>query len=218
MAWHLAPAVTLAPVGDDLVFLDVEQDAYLCVPGGAGALRRTSYSVDVADPDLAAELAAAGLLEERPGASLGRRPAPTAREDLGDIIRPHIGFGDRLAFAASIVANGRRYHGRALKQIIAVATARGEGPSRFSGAPPDQALLRQAMIFERLLPWAPRQEACLYRSFMLLQFLGELGRDANWVFGVRTRPFEAHCWIQAGGVVLDDSVDHVASFAPILVT
>lgn len=218
MAWHLAPSVTLAPVGGDLVFLDVDQDAYLCIPGGAGEIRRTSYSVDVADPDLAAELEAAGLLEERAGSSLARRPAPTVCEDLQDMTRPAVSLADRIAFTVSILANGRRYHGRTLQQMVAAAAARGDGPSRYSGTRPDPAMFRQAMIFEQLLPWAPRQEACLYRSFMLLQFLGDLGRDANWVFGVRTRPFEAHCWVQAGGIVLNDSLDNVGSYAPILVT
>lgn len=218
MALQLAPDVTMAATGGDLVFLDVEQDAYLCIPQGAGDIRRTSYSIEVADPDLAAELTAAGLLVAGLGGARGRRAAPTASGDLDGHVRPRISLADRAAFTLSLALNHGRYHGRTLGQIVAAVASRGQDPSRTSGAPPDPILLRRAMIFEQLLPWAPRQEACLYRSFMLLRFLGEVGCDADWVFGVRTRPFEAHCWIQAGGVVLNDSLDHVRSYAPILVT
>jgi hypothetical protein len=37
------------------------------------------------------------------------------------------------------------------------------------------------------------------------------------VFGVRTWPFHAHCWLQCDDVVLDDQADRVAAYAPILV-
>jgi hypothetical protein len=39
----------------------------------------------------------------------------------------------------------------------------------------------------------------------------------RWVFGVQSRPFAAHCWLQLGGVVLNDTVDHVKRYTPIMV-
>lgn len=218
MAWHLASDVSFAVCGDDLVFLDVAQDAYLCLPGGARVIQRTCYGLVILDQDLADELAGAGLVEARSGGFAARRPAPTASGDLRDMSSPALGLGDRLAFARSIAANTGRYHGRSLQAMIGSVAGRGAGDARYVGATPHPAIIRRAQVFERLLPWAPRQEACLYRSFMLLRFLEEHGRDANWVFGVRTRPFEAHCWVQAGGVVLNDTLDHVVTYAPILVT
>jgi hypothetical protein len=35
------------------------------------------------------------------------------------------------------------------------------------------------------------------------------------VFGVRTHPFEAHCWLEKDRVILDDTVEHVRWFTPI---
>jgi hypothetical protein len=35
------------------------------------------------------------------------------------------------------------------------------------------------------------------------------------MFGVMTRPFKAHCWVQIEDVVLNDSLDHVRLFTPI---
>ena len=43
------------------------------------------------------------------------------------------------------------------------------------------------------------------------------GHDARWVFGVRTWPFRAHCWLQRGEVVLDDDLETLVPLTPILV-
>lgn len=218
MGWHLAPGVTVTAVDADLVFLDVAQDVYLCLPGGADAVRRFPYGLAIDDAGLASDLLAAGLIRERKDAAPPLTPAPTPTGDLVGRPRPRPDVGEIVAFGMTVAAMGRRYHGRTLQEMIAHATRRGQGGRRTVAREPDPAVVRRATLFDALLPWAPRQEACLYRSFMLLQFLGELGREAVWVFGVRTRPFEAHCWIQAGPLVLNDSAEHVLSYAPILVT
>lgn len=218
MAWHLSDDVSMAVAGGDLIFLDVAQDAYLCLPGGARTVRRDVCGLIIEDHDLALELAQAGLVEARTGARIAQRPAPTPEFDLGALAVPQATRRERLAFGGTIFRMRRRYHGKSLSQLVGFARARGEGMSRYSGRAPAEALIRRAAVFDRLLPWAPRQEACLFRSFMLLSFLREQAQDANWVFGVRTRPFEAHCWVQAGPVVLNDSLDHVRNFVPIMVT
>ncbi|WP_312062938.1 lasso peptide biosynthesis B2 protein [Brevundimonas sp.] len=46
--------------------------------------------------------------------------------------------------------------------------------------------------------------------------LASRGRGATWVFGVRTWPFSAHCWLQVGDVLLDDDLDRVALYTPIM--
>jgi hypothetical protein len=51
---------------------------------------------------------------------------------------------------------------------------------------------------------------------LLLEFLAARGLAADWVFGVRTWPFSAHCWVQAGGIVLNDTVERVAPYRQIL--
>jgi hypothetical protein len=37
------------------------------------------------------------------------------------------------------------------------------------------------------------------------------------VMGVSGRPFAAHCWVQVGDRVVNDTLDHVILFTPILI-
>jgi hypothetical protein len=60
------------------------------------------------------------------------------------------------------------------------------------------------------------RNACLYDSLALLLFLRRFDICPDWVFGVRTGPFAAHCWLQSGNVVLNDSVENVRSYTPIM--
>ncbi len=58
---------------------------------------------------------------------------------------------------------------------------------------------------------------CLYDSLALLEYLSRHGIFADWVFGVQTRPFAAHCWVQHGDIVFNDTVEHVSGYTPIMV-
>jgi len=80
----------------------------------------------------------------------------------------------------------------------------------------DGRLIAAAAAFDRLSPWVPLPGECLFRSFMLLEILRRRGYRPRWVFGVRTWPFAAHCWLQAGEVALTDYADSLVSYTPIL--
>lgn len=71
-------------------------------------------------------------------------------------------------------------------------------------------------IFNSLRYTFPRNYLCLFDSLALFDFLSRYGLVADWVFGVHADPFEAHCWLQAHDVVLNDSVEHVSAFTPIM--
>ena len=77
-------------------------------------------------------------------------------------------------------------------------------------------LRRHALQFRELLPWVPFQGECLFRSVMLQAYLRRRGLASALVIGCQTWPFEAHSWVQAGDLVLDDWVDHVLGFTPLL--
>jgi hypothetical protein len=49
-----------------------------------------------------------------------------------------------------------------------------------------------------------------------MRFLAMSGVSAEWIFAVRSNPFEAHCWVQSGSVVLNDVIDEVRAYTPIM--
>jgi hypothetical protein len=56
---------------------------------------------------------------------------------------------------------------------------------------------------------------CVLNSVVLREFLKCYGIYPTWVFGVKTRPFQAHCWLQDDGFVINDRPEHVRTFTPI---
>lgn len=61
------------------------------------------------------------------------------------------------------------------------------------------------------------RDACLFDALSLSEFLATYGIFPSWVFGVQSRPFAAHCWLQLDGLVLNDTIDHVQRYTPIMV-
>jgi hypothetical protein len=60
-------------------------------------------------------------------------------------------------------------------------------------------------------------DRCLSRSLALADQLARRGCRTQVVFGVKLAPFAAHCWVQADDLVLNETVEEVARYTPILV-
>lgn len=167
----------------------------------------------IGDQEAADELLRSGLVRVAEGySSIARPPVPSARSDILDITPGPLALSDLWSLTKAYAVVSRSYYGRSFGDIVQVARRhKPRSPKADIGA-----LCRSAAVFARCLPLVPAQGECLFRSFMLLAFLRSQGFDATWVFGVRTWPFQAHCWLQAGEVVLDDVVDRIAPFTPIL--
>jgi hypothetical protein len=71
-------------------------------------------------------------------------------------------------------------------------------------------------VFASLRLFFPRPYQCLFDSLALINLLARFRLYPDWVFGVIAEPFEAHCWVQAGGVVLNDTIKRVSAFTPIM--
>jgi hypothetical protein len=70
--------------------------------------------------------------------------------------------------------------------------------------------------FNRLRPFYDRGYLCLFDSLALLLFLAKYQLFPRWIFGVQSEPFSAHCWVQEEDVVLNDTVERVQPYTPIL--
>jgi hypothetical protein len=70
--------------------------------------------------------------------------------------------------------------------------------------------------FQRLRPLYPRAYLCLFDSLALLEFLAGYRILPRVVFGVVGDPFHAHCWLQDGSTVINDELERVNRYKPIL--
>lgn len=216
MTLWLAPTVRAVRVEADIVFLDIAADAYLCLVGAGEHLDLGADGAVAAHPPQAADdLVVAGLLtDEAPGPlhEADRVQPPCVARGLegegGPVRAP--------AFLGAAWANGRAAKAIAQQPFAQVLTLAGPLDPR-ALEPPSAALLAEAGRFARMAPWLPHAGLCLMRSLQQRLYLAARGHGVAWVFGVRTWPFEAHCWLQAGDVVLDDAPGRVAGFTPILV-
>lgn len=71
-------------------------------------------------------------------------------------------------------------------------------------------------VFGRLRPFWDRKYVCLFDSLALLNFLAKYDLFPTWVFGVQSEPFAAHCWVQQNEVLMNDTIDRVSLYTPIL--
>ena len=77
--------------------------------------------------------------------------------------------------------------------------------------------LRFTALFERLRPLLyPANDACLFDSLVLGEFLARYGIFPRWMFGVQANPFAAHCWLQVGDIALNDREEQSQGLSIIL--
>ena len=70
--------------------------------------------------------------------------------------------------------------------------------------------------FKLLRPLYPRPYLCLFDSLALLEFLRGYHLLPRVVFGVVADPFQAHCWLQDGAMILNDDLERIGRYQPIL--
>jgi hypothetical protein len=142
--------------------------------------------------------------------------AELTAEDLDE--RARIG---PLLFARFVSAAIRaRLHlkHRTFESVLERVRSRGERGRVKACAVPAPELHRLIGAFATLRPFFfAAKDACLFDALSLSEFLAGYGVFPNWVFGVQSRPFAAHCWLQLGGVLLNDTIDHVKRYTPIMV-
>lgn len=213
MAYSLPPSIRLALLDGDAVWLDLNEDSYLCTPNAALAWTQDGHLL-VSDAALANDLIEANLLATRES-GLRRQilPPPPIADRLTSVLSS---TAIRMPFwwwARGFWRLYRHGHTAPIRKLIQLAAAVQPRLSCDGRAQPAQALARSIQVVQR---WQPAAGECLQRSFQMVCMLREAGVACRWVFGVRTWPFVAHCWVEADGVALNDSAERLAAFQPIL--
>lgn len=203
-AW-LRTGVYLASVDEDVVVLDRDGDVYHCLPDAAAAITLAGDRLTAPSAWISA-LVEMGLA----GPSRGALRTPLPPHPATSLSAQYSGPPFRPGLFRAAFEGWRHGPTPTMNDLLATLPAR-------PGRPVDEAVIMDVLArFQTLSPWLPRQGACLYRASVLLRALRYAGQDAVWVFGVRTWPFSAHCWLQIGDQVLDDDPDRVGLYTPIM--
>jgi Transglutaminase-like superfamily len=235
--YALADHVFVCLNGEHLVILDLKEDRYWALEAaqtaGLGALvdgwpvaaTEEAQSADSASPEANAAievLKGRGLLTE--GIPPGKAATPiTAIAPMRELVsEAETSAGTRLGswlkfFTASALAK-LRLRTWPFERVIQRVKRRKELEGR-NASPLDAEWARklvEAFARYRVFLFSSKDE-CLYDSLALLEFLARYGIYPDWVFGVQTRPFAAHCWVQHGDIVFNDTVEHVSGYTPIMV-
>jgi Transglutaminase-like superfamily len=240
-SYFLSPHVHVCVAGKHVVFLDLERDKYLALahthpvgrwvrgwpvppPDTTPTLNGADSQPAASGPEdgLLAKMISQGLLVTDP--PVGKEAAPVVAEppkltlvedDLN--VRPRTTFAHlRHLLIAYTAAKWSLKHRSIRKVVQAAALRKSRAPS---ASAPDVGRVRTlvaAFIHLRPLFFTVRN-ACLLDSLTLVNFLAGYGFFPQWVFGVETDPFYAHCWVQEGDFVFNDTPDYVRGFSPILV-
>jgi len=212
-------SVSLAFVDGDAIFLDLRADRYVGLNRAlSSALLRlfTDAGGDEGDEALVASLVERGLL---PAARSGWKSVLCAAPALPSVSwidrNPTRNFGSTVRSALRISIAERRLRSAPIGAVIEQFRAqKAVAPAR----QPDVAVVDGILgsyYWSGLLLQA--EGRCLPRSIAMALELLRAGFSCDLVIGVMQRPFKAHCWVQAGDVVLNGGLDEIRPFTPILV-
>jgi Transglutaminase-like superfamily len=218
------------------VILDVNRDKYLCVDrsqfealgpslqgweASAGLTEPAAAPVPESAAALANSLLDLGILSDRAAHAKDARPMryllPTEAIDPDSPVRPARSSAAHAAsFFFSSARASRELRRQPFQLIVEAVQARKNRHASRAGRADFERTRSLVAVFERLRLFYPRSYLCLFDSLALIHFLARFHVYPDWVFGVNEDPFEAHCWVQAGNVVLNDTVARVSAFIPIM--
>lgn len=230
----LQPHVFLCRAKRHWVILDVNRDKYLCIdrrefealgpslrgweeilppgePAGAPAPEASNaFATDLLNLD---------ILTRDPVQAKDARPTPyTLPTDALDPDSPSgtLSCTRAVSFFASAAQSSRQLQRQRFQSTVEFVRTRRLRRAHHA-RPFDLERARSLLaVFDRLRLFYPRAYLCLFDSLALIHFLARFDLYPDWVFGVNADPFEAHCWVQADGVVLNDTVERVSAFTPIM--
>lgn len=219
MELQLTPHTHFCVASDQVVFLDLRSDRYLALPDtlnqSFGRLTEGAYTVE--DLEVLSPLVSRGLLAAR--SSQTRAPevatAPRVSRSALDFPRIQIRMSDTLEALYSYYSSARALTKKGLASAISgveQSKSKAEASAdRRPLSPPD------LMAFLAARKWISTQDQCLRNALALVRYMARRRYFPELVVGVRMRPFHAHAWVQDGDLVLNDEVDTVVNYTPILV-
>lgn len=225
MHYQLRRDLSCCDVDGHMIFLDIVQDRYFKLADPLEKAMRSFLTHEDVASTLLKDLATARILVEAPDQKSRAATASIQRPTRSAIELPTAVAGHRFSPAvvietmAIIWSTHRHLKTRTLKANLDEASTYRDrktgSPGAVIPATIEENLLqanRQFAIARRHVPIEP---ICLLDSLALLRFLSRRGLPTNIVFGVTSEPFTAHCWVQAGDIVLNETLSDANAHTPI---
>jgi hypothetical protein len=231
--YFLSKDCFVCKTGGYWIILSAKRDRYLCVAHaelasigdqlhgwwtGNGPVRPPSS--DAETDQLVESLTTNGIITRNP--TIGKPFAqskcltPEKRIGVAESASAHVPLSRTLRFLLACAKVDWQLRTQALSRNLARIERR-RRRSESSGAI-DNAPYAATLVaaFQKLRPIYPRSYLCLFDSLALLEFLAGYGLFPRVVFGVVADPFQAHCWLQEGSTVINDELERVGRYKPIL--
>jgi hypothetical protein len=232
--YGLAKHVFVCRDEEYIVILDLKRDRYFALEAARTAALipllpgwpARSPDKTGALPELTVEEAAAPLLRQgwlldESAASKDATPVRLSAPETdlfgsGEIAGAKLGGYTVIAFLVASIFAKLALRFRRLEWVVRRVAERN---AAHADRPLDIERARQLLdAFGRMRVFLfSSREECLHDSLAVLEFLARHEIFPSWVFGVRARPFAAHCWVQHADVVFNDSIEHSSSYTPIMV-
>lgn len=224
MAYRLRDGVSFCQVDDCLVFLDLDTDRYFRLSARLEQALCALLEGDGAPEEDARDLVRRNVLtsigngETRHLRRMIEVPSRSVLENSTGNARP--GVPVALEVFGVVSWTQLVLKTRPLDRVInRTITHRQRGtasrPSSAVAEPCPGHLVEATQQFMRSRLSVPIETCCLLDSLALVRFLARRGLAASLVFGVALDPFAAHCWVQAGTWVLNDTLGNVLAHTPI---
>lgn len=223
---YLRSHIHFCQLGNVIVFMDIRADRYfslpeiasaafteLCAPTGAGLSPQAQ--------SLAVRLEAENVISRDP--RLGRPPFEPNTErfkrSIFDLPRDAFsapGAKDAILLMLSVSDLRLLNRQRGFLPTLLPRLSAWKAEMDLEAQRHQDAIV-QAQKFLQLAPWfISSRDACLYRSALLVRYLARRSIPSQLNIGVRAAPFSAHCWVSSNSLVLNDHVETVNEFRPIL--
>lgn len=221
----IAPGISYCNADGRIIFLDLNRQRYFQLNEHQTCWFEALMSEGYADPatpemHLARRLEHMGLLTESNGTSPAPCAPPQPRASLLD--HPHneersLSLSDLPTVGWSVAGTFVALRLRGLRVVL------NQHVQAKSNLVAGSASLdvRAWSLAARFMAWSPAlftsHDECLFRSLALARFLIVHRYHAEIVIGVRSQPFRAHCWVQAGDMVFNEHLEIARDYCPLLV-
>lgn len=218
MGFALRSGVSFCAVGDRLLFLDVRADRYFCLGQSAEREFRLLLKTGSLTSDGALDrMLETGMLVEAEGESLPLpcRAALAPSNSLLEHPLPNPRAWMQLAALQGLISTRLAVRLQPLQHVLQQLAAR-KARARLNQADRADVIREVAAAFDWTRTMMRSHDQCLPRSLAVAHRMASLGVESDFVMGVSLNPFAAHSWVQCGPSIVNDRLDAVRHFTPIL--